>query len=178
MVKDFAVCTKFAIARIALGIAVVLLLRIKIFVGFTLLWLVLVAPVVGILLLVVSLLLLTLLWSERRDVLFGGGVSGILLGIVDDVDHGPLLPVGFDSVVGEESVVSIVNCQPGLVLVREQFPDIFRSCRPKDLSEQKFAVSFNAVVGVSREHVFGVGTLGLDWCWSFRFNSVASVVFI
>ena len=71
MVKDFAVCTKFAIARIALGIAVVLLLRIKFFVGFTLLWLVLVAPVVGILLLVVSLLLLTLLWSERRDVLFG-----------------------------------------------------------------------------------------------------------
>jgi len=108
VVKDFAVCTKFAIARIALGIAVVLFLRIKIFVGFTLLWLVLVAPVVGILLLVVSLLLLTLLWSERRDVLFGGGVSGILLGIVDDVDHGPLLPVGFDSVVGEESVVSMV----------------------------------------------------------------------
>ncbi len=48
----------------------------------------------------------------------------------------------------------------------------------KDLSEKKFAVSLNAVVGVSREHVFGVGTLGLDWCWSFRFNSVASVVFI
>ena len=46
VIKDFAVSTKFAIARIALGIAVVLLLRIKIFVGFTLLWLVLVAPVV------------------------------------------------------------------------------------------------------------------------------------
>ena len=110
VVKDFAVSTKFAIARIALGIAVVLLLRIKIFVGFTLLWLILVAPVVRILLLVVSLLLLTLLWSERRDVLFGGGVSGILLGIVDDIGHGPLLPVGFHSVVGEEGVVSIVNC--------------------------------------------------------------------
>ena len=43
------------------NVAVVLLLRIKIFVGFTLLWLVLVAPVVGILLLVGALLLLTCL---------------------------------------------------------------------------------------------------------------------
>ena len=58
MVKDFAVRTIFAIARIALGIAVVLPFRIKIFVGFTLLWLILVAPVVRSLLLVVSLLLL------------------------------------------------------------------------------------------------------------------------
>ena len=119
VIKDFAVSTKFAIARIALGIAVALLFRIKIFVGFTLLWLVLVAPVVRVLLLVVTLLLLlTLLWSERRDVCFVGGVSVILLGIVDDVDHGPLLLVGFDSVVGEESVVSIIDCHPGLVLVR------------------------------------------------------------
>ena len=111
VIKDFAVSTKFAIARIALGIAVVLLLRIKIFVGFTLLWLILVAPVVLILLLVVSLLLLlTLLWSESCDVLVVGGIAGIFLCIVDNVDHGPLLFVGFNPVVGEEGVVSIVNC--------------------------------------------------------------------
>ncbi len=79
-------------------------------------------------------MLLALLWPERSDVLFGGGVSGVLL-VVDDVDHGPLLLVSFDSVVGEESVLSIVDCHPGLVLVREQLPDIFRSGCPEDLSE-------------------------------------------
>ena len=134
MVQDFAVCTKFAIARVSLRIAIVGFLLIRIFVWFTLLLLVLVAPVIGILLLAVSLLLLALLWPERSDVLFGGGIAGVLL-VIDDVHHGPLLFVSFDSVVSEESVVSIIDCHPGLVLVGEQLPDIFRSGCPEYLSE-------------------------------------------
>ncbi len=129
-----AVCTKFAIARVALRIAIVWFLLIRIFVWFTLLLLVLVAPVIGILLLAVSLLLLALLWPERSDVLFGGGVAGVLF-VVDDIHHGPFLFVCFNPVVGEESVVSVVDRHPGLVLVREQLPDIFRSGCPEDLSE-------------------------------------------
>ena len=178
MVQDFAVSTKFSIARVSLRGAIVLFFRIRIFDLFTLLLLVLVGPVARILLLSVSLRLLMLLRPERCNVLFTGGVSGVLLDLVDDVNHGPLLLVCFDSVVCEEGVVGVVNCQPGLVLVRQQFSDIFRCCRPEDLSEQKFAVSLDAVVGVICKHIFCEGTLWLDWCRSFRFDSVAGVVLV
>ena len=89
---------------------------LRIFVLFTLLLLGLIVAVVGGLLRPIALLLLTLLWPESCYVLLRGSVAGVLL-FVDDVDHGPLLLVRFDSVVSEESVVSVVDRHPSLILV-------------------------------------------------------------
>ncbi len=87
----------------------------------------------------VTLLLLTLLWPESCDVLLSGVVAGVLL-FIDDVDQVPLLLVTFDFVVGEESVVGVVDRHPRLILVRKQFSHIFRSCSPEDLFEEELVV--------------------------------------
>ena len=152
-------------------------LRVRIFVVFTLLLLVLVVPVVGVLLWHVSLLLLALLWPESCDVLLRGSVVCILL-FIDDIDHSPFLFVCFDPVVGEEGVVGVVDHHPSLILVREQLSYVFWGSCSEDLGEEKFAVGFDAVVGEGREHVLSVGTLWLNWCRTFGFDSVRSVIFV
>jgi hypothetical protein len=154
-----------------LWVAIVLCLRVGIFVLFTLLLLILVVPVVGILLWRVPLLLLALLWPESCDVLLRGRVCRFLL-LVDDVDHGPLLPVSFNPVVGEEGLVSIVDCHSGLILVREQLPYVFWSSCSEYLCEEEFVVGPNAVVGKGCEIVLSVCALWLQRCWPFWFDSV------
>ncbi len=171
MVQYFAVCTKFAIASVALWVAIILFLWVGIFVSFTLLLLILVVPVVGVLLWHVSLLLLALLWPESCNVLLRGRVARFLL-LVDDVDHGPLLFVGLDPVVGEEGFVCIVNRHSSLILVGEQLLYVFWSSCSKDLGEEEFVICPDAVVGKSCEVVLGVGTLWLQRCRSFRFDSI------
>ena len=173
MIKYFAVCTEFAIARIARIVlrVVILFLRVRIFVLFTLLFLVLIVAVVGVLLRYIALLLLALLWPESCDVLLSDIVAGVIL-FVDDVDHVPLLFVAFDPVIGEESVVGIVDRHPRLILVRKQLSHIFRSGCPENLSEEEFIVSPDTVIGVGREHVLSVGTLWLNGRRTFWFNPV------
>ena len=176
MIKYFAVRTEFAIARIArIALSVVILfLRVRIFVLFTLLLLGLIVAVVGGLLRSITLLMLTLLWPESCDVLLRGTVAGVLL-LVDDVDQAPLLPVTFDPVVGEECVVGVVDRHPCLIFVRKQFSHIFRSCGLEDLCEEELVVGPDTVIGKGREHVLGVGTLWLKGCRTFWFNPVRSV---
>ncbi len=156
---------------------VILFLRVRIFVLFTLQLLVLIVAVVGVLLRHVTLLLLALLGPESRDVLLSGIVAGVLL-FVDDVDRVPLLLVTFDSVVGEESVVGVVDRHSCLILVRKQLSHIFRSSGPEHLGEEEFVVSPDTVIGEGREHVLGVGTLWLNGRRMFWSNPVRSVVFV
>ena len=184
MIKYFAVCTEFAIARIArIALRVVILfLKVRIFVLFTLLLLCLIVAVVVVLLRPVTLLLLTLLEPESCEFLLcefllSGIVAGVLI-FVDDVDQVPLLLVTFDPVVGEECVVGVVDRHPCLILVRKQFSDIFRSGGPEDLCEEELVVGPDTVIGEGREHVLGVGTLWLKGCRTFRFDPVGSVVLV
>ncbi len=158
-------------------VAIVLFLGVGIFVLFTLLLLILVVPVGGILLWRVPLLLLALLWPESCNVLIGGRVCRFLL-LVDDVDHGSLLPVRFNPVVGEEGLVGIVDSHSGLILVREQLLYVFWSSCSENLGKEEFVVGPNAVVGKGREVVLSVGALWLQRCWPFRFDSVRRVVFM
>jgi hypothetical protein len=123
----------------------VLLLRVRIFVLFTLLLLVLIVPVVGVLLRHVTLLLLALLGPESCDILLCGIVARVLL-FLDDVDHVPLLLVAFDSVVGEEGVVGVVDRHPCLIFVGKQLSHIFRSSCPEHLGEEKLVVGPDAVI--------------------------------
>jgi hypothetical protein len=44
----------------------------------------------------------------------------------------------FDSVFRKESLVSIVNGQPSLILVRQELTNVFWSCDLEDLGEQEF----------------------------------------
>ncbi len=152
-------------------VAIVLFLGVGIFVLFTLLLLVLVVPVVGILLWYVSLLLLALLWPESCNILLRGRVAGFLL-LIDDVDHGPLLFVSLDPVVGEEGFVCVVDRHSSLILVGKQLPYVFWSSCSEDLGEEEFVIGPDAVVGKGREVVLGVGTLRLQRSRSFRFDSV------
>ncbi len=125
---------------------------------FTLLLLILVVPEIGVLLWHVSLLLVVLLRPESCNVLLRGRVAGFLL-LVDDIDHGPLLLVGLDPVVGEEGLVRIVDCHSGLILVGEQLPYVFWSSYSENLGEDEFVIGPNAVVGEGREVVLSLGAL-------------------
>ncbi len=158
-------------------VAFVLFFRVGIFVLFTLLLLILVVPVVGVLLWRVSLLLLALLWPESCDVLLCGRVCRFLL-LVDDVDHGSLFSVCFNSVVGEESLVRIVDCHSHFILVREQLVYVFWSSCLEDLGEEEFVGGADAVIGEGREVILSVGALWLKRYWPLRFDTVRSVVFM
>jgi hypothetical protein len=93
-----------------------------------------------------------------------------------DIDVGLAL-VLFDSVLREESLVSVVNGKSSLSLVRQQFADIFQSCGLENLGEQEFVVSFDVVIRILCEGILGV-IASQKLSRSVQFNSEGCVVFM
>jgi hypothetical protein len=56
----------------------------------------------------------------------------------------------------EESLVGFIDSKAGLILVRQQFTIIFRSCCLEDLGQKKFVVCFNMVINIFGEGILGV----------------------
>jgi hypothetical protein len=119
----------------------------------------------GVLLLWASLL--ALLVVESCIVLFGFDWSWLI---------GCVL-VHFNSVLCEKYLVGLFCCQPCLVLVRDELPEIFQGCGPEHLCQKKFGMCFDRSVGILSEGIFRVPSLQL-LCWSVWFNPVCCEVFI
>ena len=175
VVEYFAVDTKFTISggivALILGRSVVVVVSSVIVLSSGR-----ISPVAVLLL--AELLLLWMLWPECSHIGIHVGCLRVLT-VLDSMncERRRLTFVLFNSVLREEGLVGLIHREPGLILVRKQFANIFRSSSLENLCEQKLVVSFYGIIRILHERILRVVTIhklsGPVW-----FDSVRGKVFV